>query len=134
MKTKWEFAIVAILFGTLVINGQQAMHKHAIKSESDSAWAELQSSMEKMHLAMHSVAASGNSDVDFVRLMVPHHHAAIDMAKTQLLYGKDPQMRRLAQEIIADQQSEIDLMNLWLKEHRLDPSDVTLRKPTARKE
>lgn len=134
METKWEFAMVAILFGTLVIRGQQAMHKHAIKSESDSAWAELQSSMEKMHLAMHSIAASGNSDADFVRLMIPHHQAAIDMAKTQLLYGKDPQMRRLGQEIIADQQSEIELMNLWLKEHRLDPSNVILRKPTARKE
>ena len=134
METKWEFAIVTILLGTFVIKGQQAMHKHAIKSESGSAWAELQSSTEKMHLAMHSIASSGNSDADFVRLMIPHHQAAIDMAKTQLLYGKDPQMRRLAQEIIADQQSEIELMNLWLKEHRLDPSDVILRKPTAHKE
>lgn len=125
---------MAILFGTLVIKGQQAMHKHAIKSESDSAWAEFQSSMEKMHLAMHSIAASGNSDADFVRLMIPHHQAAIDMAKTQVMYGKDPQMRRLAQEIIADQQSEIELMNLWLKEHYLDQSDVILRKPAARKE
>ena len=122
MKTKWEFAIVAILFGTLVIKGQQASNRHAIKSESDSAWAELQSSMEKMHLAMHSIPASGDSDADFVRLMIPHHQAAIDMARTQLLYGKDPQVRRLAQEIIADQQSEIELMNLWLKEHRLDPA------------
>jgi len=134
METKWEFAIVAILFGTLVLKGQQVMHKPAIKSESDLAWAELQSSTEKMHLAIHSIAASGNSDADFVRLMIPHHQAAIDMAKTQLLYGKDPQMRRLAQEIIADQQSEIELMNLWLKENRLDPSDVTLQKPTTRKE
>lgn len=133
-EAKWDFAIVLILFGTLVINGQQAMHKHAINSESDSAWAELQSSMGKMHLAMHSIAASGNSDGDFVRLMIPHHQAAIDMAKTQLLYGKDPQMRRLAQEIIVDQQSEIELMNLWLKEHRLDPSDVIPRKRTAHKE
>ena len=49
--------------------------------------------------------------------MLPHHQAAIDMAKTQLLYGKDPQMRRLAQEIITDQQSEIALMHLWLKQH-----------------
>ena len=118
MENRWKFAIIAILFGTLVIKGQQAMHKHAIKSESDSAWTELQSSMEKMHLAMHSIGASGNSDADFVRLMIPHHQAAIDMARTQLLYGKDPQMRRLAQEIIADQQSEIELMNLWLKDHR----------------
>jgi uncharacterized protein (DUF305 family) len=117
-----------------VIKGQQVLHKHVSKSENDSAWAELQSSMERMHLAMESIADSGDSDADFVRLMIPHHQAAIDMAKTELLYGKDPQMRRLAQEIIADQQSEIELMNLWLKEHRLDPSDVTLRKPTARKE
>jgi uncharacterized protein (DUF305 family) len=49
-------------------------------------------------------------------LMLPHHQAAIDMAKTELLYGKDPQMRRLAQEIITDQQSEIELMQRWLKQ------------------
>jgi uncharacterized protein (DUF305 family) len=72
--------------------------------------------MDKMHMAMGAVKRSGNADVDFVRLMLPHHQAAIDMAKTQLLYGKDPQMRRLAQEIITDQQSEIELMQLWLKQ------------------
>jgi uncharacterized protein (DUF305 family) len=72
--------------------------------------------MEKMHRAMASVAASGDSDVDFVSLMLPHHQAAIDMARIQLRYGTDPQMRRLAQEIIADQQSEIELMQLWLKQ------------------
>ena len=70
-----------------------------------------------MHAAMASVESSGNSDVDFVKLMLPHHQAAIDMGKTQLLHGKDPQMRRLAQEIITDQQSEIVLMQLWLKQH-----------------
>jgi len=67
---------------------------------------------------MESVRLSGDSDADFVRLMLPHHQAAIDMARAQLLYGKDPQMRRLAQEIITDQQSEIDLMRLWLKQHQ----------------
>lgn len=70
-----------------------------------------------MHVAMASVESSRNSDEDFVALMLPHHLAAIDMAKTQLLYGTDPQMRRLAQEIIADQQSEIELMQLWIKQH-----------------
>ena len=73
--------------------------------------------MNTMDVAMRSVQRSGDSDVDFVRLMLPHHQAAIDMAKTQLLHGKDPQMRRLAQEIITDQQSEIVLMQLWLKQH-----------------
>lgn len=81
------------------------------------SWTELMAGMEKMHDAMMSVKASGNSDVDFVQLMLPHHEAAIDMAKTELLHGSDPQMRRLAQEIIADQQSEIELMKLWRKQH-----------------
>ena len=73
--------------------------------------------MEKMHQAMSSVAPSDDSDRDFVRLMLPHHQAAIDMAKAEVLFGKSPEMRRLAQEIITDQQSEIDLMQLWLKKH-----------------
>jgi uncharacterized protein (DUF305 family) len=85
-------------------------------SQATQAWAELMAGMDKMHAAMGSVERSGDNDVDFVRLMLPHHQAAIDMAKTQLLYGKDPQMRRLAQEIITDQQSEIELMQLWLKQ------------------
>jgi uncharacterized protein (DUF305 family) len=72
--------------------------------------------MDKMHMAMSTVSQSGNVDVDFVRLMLPHHQAAIDMAKTQLLYGKNPQMRRLAQEIITDQQLEIELMQHWLEQ------------------
>jgi Domain of unknown function (DUF305) len=93
--------------GTLANNSQPT---------ADPDWSELIVSMDKMHMAMGAVARSGNSDVDFVRLMLPHHQAAIDMAKTQLLYGKDPQMRRLAQEIITDQQSEIALMQLWLKQ------------------
>ena len=80
------------------------------KSSADTSWSELVASMDKMHMAMGAVVRSGNSDVDFVRLMIPHHQAAIDMAKTQLLYGEDPQMRRLAQEIITDQQLEIELM------------------------
>ena len=79
-------------------------------------WSELVTSMDKMHMAMGAVKRSGDSDVDFVRLMLPHHQAAIDMAKTQLLHGKDPQMRRLAQEIITDQQLEIELMQRWLKQ------------------
>ena len=73
--------------------------------------------MKKMHMAMALVKPSSDNDMDFASLMLPHHQAAIDMAKSELLNGKDPQMRRLAQEIIADQQSEIELMQLWLKQH-----------------
>ena len=80
-------------------------------------WSEFNASMEKMHMAMGAVERSGDADVDFVKLMVPHHQGAIDMAKVQLLHGKDPEMRRLAQEIITDQQLEIELMQRWLKSH-----------------
>ena len=71
--------------------------------------------MNGMHRDMHNAQYSGDADHDFVTMMIPHHQGAIDMAKAVLLYGKDPQMRRLAQEIITDQQSEIQLMQLWLK-------------------
>src|SRR5580765_3084722 len=83
---------------------------------SDTNWSALIASMDKMHMAMGAIKPSGDNDVDFVRLMLPHHQAAIDMAKTQLLYGKDPRIRRLAQEIITDQQLEIELMQRWLKQ------------------
>jgi uncharacterized protein (DUF305 family) len=114
----------------------QGSHKHSSdKSTVDPDWADLNSSMEKMHIAMASVESSGNSDVDFVRLMLPHHQAAIDMAKTELMYGKDPEMRRLAQEIITDQQSEIELMQLWLKQHGpSSPKGNQAPNPGVRKE
>ena len=77
---------------------------------------------------MHNAEYTGDPDHDFVTMMIPHHQGAIDMAKTILLYGKDPQMRRLAQEIITDQQSEIQLMQLWLKRHDASSQNPT-RKP-----
>lgn len=104
--------------GILGLTAQAGTPAQTSRTGTDSDWSELMASMEKMQMAMGAVARSGNSDVDFVRLMLPHHQAAIDMAKTQLLYGKDPQMRRLAQEIITDQQLEIELMQRWLKQQQ----------------
>ena len=83
--------------------------------------------MNLMHRDMHNAQYSGDADHDFVTMMIPHHQGAIDMAKAVLLYGKDPQMRRLAQEIITDQQSEIQLMQLWLKQHQVNSQSSTLR-------
>jgi uncharacterized protein (DUF305 family) len=117
LATSLSVAVTAIsILGTILIRG--ATHSSDAQSNIDANWSELIASMDKMHMAMKAVARSGNPDVDFVSLMVPHHQAAIDMAKTQLLYGKDKdaQMRRLAQEIITDQQLEIELMQRWLKQ------------------
>ena len=118
MKTTLRYAIVLAFISAAAIPAlSQDSHPHSSEASVSPDWSELMGSTEKMHVAMGSVERSDDSDVDFVRLMLPHHQAAIDMAKTQLMYGKDPQMRRLAQEIITDQESEIQLMQLWLKQH-----------------
>jgi uncharacterized protein (DUF305 family) len=71
-------------------------------------------SMDRMDSGMKSAPMNGDADHDFVTMMMPHHQGAIDMAKAELAYGHDPVMRRMAEEIIVDQQSEIQAMQLWL--------------------
>jgi uncharacterized protein (DUF305 family) len=71
-------------------------------------------SMHRMDDGMKSAPMNGDIDHDFAAMMMPHHQGAIDMAKAELAYGKDPVMRRLAEEIVVDQQSEIQVMQLWL--------------------
>jgi len=94
---------------------RQKSDRHDHTPTQGAGWAALTGSMDTMHAAMSSVRQSGDSDADFVTLMLPHHRGAIEMAKAELMYGKDPQLRRLAQEIVTDQESEIQLMQLWLK-------------------
>ena len=119
MTSLSRFAILLILIPASMLPAwQRGSPTHSQTMTADPDWSELTKAMKQMHAAMASVNSSGDADSDFVKLMLPHHRAAIDMAKTQLLYGKDPQIRRLAQEIITDQQSEIDLMQLWLKQHQ----------------
>ena len=68
----------------------------------------------KMHQDM-TIKYSGDPDVDFVKSMIPHHQGAIDMAKVQLQFGKNPENRKLAETIIAAQEKEIAEMKAWLK-------------------
>jgi uncharacterized protein (DUF305 family) len=78
--------------------------------------------MEKADITMHSgmeqSQRNGDSDHDFVTMMIPHHQGAIDMAKALLKYGKDIALRKLAQQIITEQQYEIQLMQAWLKSYK----------------
>ncbi len=62
------------------------------------------------------IKPTGDIDRDFVAMMAPHHQGAIDMAISELRYGKDEQLRRIAQEIIVDQMQEIAAMKLAIGE------------------
>jgi len=70
----------------------------------------------KMHKDM-DIAYSGDADADFVRGMIPHHQGAIDMAKVVLAHGKDPEIRKLAEGVIRDQEKEVTMMREWLKKN-----------------
>ncbi|RQR86621.1 MULTISPECIES: DUF305 domain-containing protein [unclassified Burkholderia] len=75
----------------------------------------------RMMDAMEGARYSGDADRDFVSQMAPHHQGAIDMARVELKYGKDPTLRQLASRIVAAQRDEIALMERWQKMHGATP-------------
>ena len=89
---------------------------HAMRATADAAPSTTAyiDANAKMHAAM-AIDFTGNADVDFVRGMIGHHQGAIDMAKIVLENGADPEVRQLAQNVIAAQTAEIDWMRKWLE-------------------
>jgi len=108
----------------------QAPHHPATRTVSpfvvstDRPFAELmQDAGDRMHADMAAAVRTGNPDHDFVAAMMPHHEGAVNMAQVVLLYGRDPELQRLAKQIITDQQAELDLMRLWLRRNPLKDPD-----------
>ncbi len=92
------------------MQGSDAMMKMG-KSAADK---EMMGAMMRMHQSMMSMKMTGNPDKDFMMMMIPHHRAAIDMAKVELKYGKGARVKGLARAIISAQQNEISEMSKWL--------------------
>jgi uncharacterized protein (DUF305 family) len=88
-------------------------------NSADSTFAsQMMRAMDRMNSGMAAARPTGDPDRDFAAMMIPHHQGAIDMAKVELIYGRDPILRRLAQGIIVEQQQEIELMQRSLNERR----------------
>ena len=95
-------------------------------AENDAAMAKMMNEM--------TVQPTGDVDRDFVAMMVPHHQGAIDMARAVLRYGRNEQLKRLAQEIIVTQQQEIAVMRLAVGEPLPPPIPAPTRmSPAGRK-
>lgn len=102
------------MMGLLCASMTAASSEHADMAARN----ELKAAMEKMHASltnMQMMESPFQADHDFAMMMIPHHQAAIDMAKVELKYGHDPKLRKMAQKIIKDQQKEISEMKAWQK-------------------
>ena len=124
MKKLIPLAAAAIVMAGTITAAQTTSHdKHgshgapASKSAKASpSTVAFRSANDRMHAGM-DIAYTGDADIDFMRGMIPHHQGAIDMAKVVLKHGKDPAIRKLAQDIIAAQEREIGEMQAWLKKN-----------------
>lgn len=109
-------SIAGIAFAQSVHHGDPTS---GLDNSADSTFAsQMMQAMDRMNSGMAAARPTGDPDRDFAAMMIPHHQGAIDMAKVELIYGRDPVLRRLAQGIIVEQQQEIELMQRSLSERR----------------
>ena len=112
--------VLFVFFASPLVLAHEAHHEPAppaaaATADEQSFLKENDAAMTKMMNDM-AVKPSGDIDRDFVAMMSPHHQGAIDMAVIELRYGKNEQLRRIAQEIIVDQMQEIAAMKLAIGE------------------
>ena len=92
-------------------------HMNMPMSTDSAMQQEFMQGMNQMHQDMMAAAQYKDPDVAFAAGMLPHHIGAVKMAEVELKYGKDPEMSKLAEDIINAQQAEIEQMQKWLKAH-----------------
>lgn len=109
------------LFAGLALIAATGVAADSAESTTSTAHAGYHSAMVKSmstmaeHMSAHNM--TGNPDKDFLLMMIPHHQGAVDMAKIQVKYGKDPALIKMAQTIIDSQEKEIKDMEDHLKRY-----------------
>jgi uncharacterized protein (DUF305 family) len=106
-----QLFLAAAIFALPLAALAQSMDHGAMAGDAMSA------AHQKMMAAMQAIQPTGDTDRDFVLMMIPHHRGAIDMAKAELEQGKDETLRAMAEGIITAQEKEIGEMEAWLKAH-----------------
>jgi uncharacterized protein (DUF305 family) len=108
--------VMSAFFSTARTVGAEDMKGMTMKPATSPADKAFAASMKTMMNGMHG-KTTGKPDADFVLMMIPHHQGAIDMAKVELQYGSDPELRQLATDIVAAQEKEIAQMKTWLEKN-----------------
>ena len=111
-------ALALLLASAIPAAAQMQKQMDEVDNPADKAFI---GAMRDMMMGMHSAMPTGDTDVDFVRMMLPHHQAAVDMAKAELQYGKDDTLKVLAKDIVTAQEKEIALMKAWADKRKSAP-------------
>ena len=109
----------SLIFTALALPAWSLAQSAPMAEESNmSTSMDMSHSMAGMDEKMKSMPMSGDVDYDFAKMMRIHHQGALDMAKSELDNGKNPEMRTMAKKIIAAQKKEIAQFDKWIAKHK----------------
>ena len=117
---------LCLCFASTYVSAEEMHHQHGktdgpipvfVASTAKSFDSLMDDAMVIMDDGMRRAPMNGQSEHDFMTMMIPHHQGAVDMAKAMLLYTNDPRVINLSLGIITEQQNEIRIMKAWLEQN-----------------